>query len=77
MSAVSWSSTRSARATSDGAPSTISVVAVRADRHAELRLERFEILVVGAEERFDALFGDRNPARRRSGYCLGLLGVQL
>ena len=53
------------------------VVAVRTDRHTELRLERFEILVVGAEERFDALFGDRNPARRRSGYCLGLLGVQL
>jgi hypothetical protein len=42
-------------------------VAVAADRHAELRFELLQVLVMGAEEAFDPFFGDRDLARRGGG----------
>jgi hypothetical protein len=50
-------------------------VAVGSDRDAELRFERFQVFVVGAEERLDPLFRDRDAARGRSGDGAGLLSA--
>jgi hypothetical protein len=48
-------------------------VAVRANPHAELSFKNFEVLVVGAEERFDAFVRDQDLVRdggRRDGKLL-------